>query len=226
MMSNGIDSLEFHDALKSIRAAKCWLMVIIFLSLGAQLAGFVLVDMFPIVDQRALTGEAGGAEIEDDKVVADVINWALAASKFAALAAAGMLSLVVMFAVKLSLLGRIGGPAGFLGAFFWSLILLVVVFPWQGALDSAVACGATFNLGQLTAMAQDARESWGAENPALVKQTFYYARFLGYPVLAVLITLVVMVRFGRGYRPLKKQVATVVTPAPMESVDPMEDGPL
>ena len=219
MAFNQIDSMEFHDALKCLRAAKCWLLTIILLALVTQLAGFVLVDIFPIVDHEVLTGETVGAASEGDLVLADVLNWGLATSKFAALAAAGMLALVVMFAVKLSLLGRIGGPAGFLGAFFWSLILLIVLFPWQGMLQSAIACGATFNLGQLTEMAGTVKGSWGAETPALVKQTFYYARFLGYPVLAILIALVVMARFARGYRPLKKQVSTVVTPAPMEPAE-------
>ena len=224
MAFNQIEPMEFHEALKTVRAAKCWLVGIVLLALLVQLAGFVLVDCVGIVEPASLIGIQGTSAAANDRdaVIAETIMWALAGSKFVALLATSLLCLTVLFSVKLSLLGRIGGPAGFLGAFYWSLLLLMVVVPWQSVLQSAIACGATFNLSQLTAMAGDARGSWGAEDPSVVKQAFYYARFVGYPVLAILMTLVVMVRFSRGYRPLKAQVATVVTPAPMPA-EPEED---
>ena len=225
MSFNQIDTMDIHDALKTVRTAKCWLVGLVILALLVQVAAFVLVDfnLLNVSDSSRLAGFQGGdvAANDRDGVIAEIISWALAASKFGALVAGTLLCLTVLFSVKLSLVGRIGGPAGFLGAFYWSLLLLMVLIPWQGLLQSSFACGATFNLGQLTHMAGRARSNWGASDPSVVKQAFYYARFLGYPVLAMLMTLVVVVRFARGYRPLKTQVSTVVTPTPL--VEPMDE---
>ena len=224
MAFNQIDAMEIHDALRTVRAAKCWLVGIVILALLVQLAGFVLVDCVRIVEPASLIAIQGTSAAANDRdaVIAETIKWGLAASKFVALVTASLLCLTVLFSVKLSLLGRIGGPAGFLGAFYWSLLLLMALVPWQDVLHSAIACGATFNLGQLTDMASSARSTWDAKDPSVVKQAFYYARFVGYPVLAILMTLVVMIRFSRGYRPLKTQVSTVVTPTPTP-VEPGDD---
>ncbi len=123
-----------------------------------------------------------------------VLKYGLPASRFAALVLGLMLVLMVMFAVKLSLVERVGGVAGFMSAFNWSLILLMMLIPWRPILDSSLSCGALFTFSEL--MQADAALG---QTPVMLDQIFFYARFLGYPGLALLVCLIVQAKFSRGY---------------------------
>ena len=234
-MTHPINPIEFPEALRTLRSAKCWLLFFIGACLLLQLGAFVSVDFFGVIDSTDRVAElkaeraealepvdasdpatqpttqvAGGDE--NAELWYESLHWVLPATKFLALVSSLLLVLTVMFSVKLSLIGRVGGPAGFMSAFYWSLLLFVALIPWQQILDSAIVCGATFNLDQLVNL----KPGWqDAETPMRV-WTYYYARFLAYPAVALLISLVVAAKFARGYRPLKNQVSMVVSPTPSE----------
>lgn len=239
-----IDNLEFHDALRSVGCAKTWLLLGLLLVLAVQVGVFAFVHFGGVLDepavdaattQPAATAEGDRAEmaVEDDippvapdaqpaetadretrATLRDAMTWALAGTKFFGVVLALLLVLTVMFSVKLSLLGRIGAPSGFLGAFYWSLILLAVMTPWQAIINSTIACGATFNLDQLERLRETIQAGADGEKPGWLAVVFFYARFIAYPALAMLIALVVAAKFGRGFRPLKHRVMAVpVAPA-------------
>ena len=126
------------------------------------------------------------------------LTYGLPASRFIALVLGLMLVLMVMFAVKLSLVERIGGAAGFMSAFNWSLILLMMLIPWRQLLGSSLSCGALFNFTELakghTALGQA---------PEMIDQIFFYARFLAYPCAALLTWMIIQTKFARGLRVMK-----------------------
>ena len=139
------------------------------------------------------------------------LNWGLAVSKFVGLVAAALLTLTLLFAVTLSLTGRLGATAELTGAFYWSLILLAMLTPWQQILTgSAYACGATFSLGDL--LAARARMDAGAGSAA--GMSFYYGRFVGYPVAALLVWLAVQLRFAQGCARMHFPHAAPLVPQP------------
>ena len=125
------------------------------------------------------------------------LNWAMPAAKFAALAAGMLLVLTLLLAVKLALLGRMPGVAALVSAFFWSLLLWMLLIPWQQTLaGSTFACGALSNCTDLMeagAKLAGAKANW-------FTCTVYYARFAAYPLLAVVLWLLVQAKFARGYR--------------------------
>jgi hypothetical protein len=123
-----------------------------------------------------------------------MLYWLLPATKFLAFVLALLLVMTLMLATKLSLLGRLGGIVGFVSAFFWSLLLLALVTPWQQVLADSVAAGATFNLGEILRAAQR------VDRDSIIAQIVYYARFMAFPLLALGVWLVVHLRFGGGYR--------------------------
>jgi hypothetical protein len=123
-----------------------------------------------------------------------VLKYGLPASRFAVLVLGLMLVLMVMFAVKLSLVERVGGVAGFMSAFNWSLILLMMLIPWRPILGSSMSCGALFTFSEL--MKADAALG---QTPVLLDQIIFYARFLGYPGFALLVCLIVQSKFSRGF---------------------------
>jgi hypothetical protein len=97
------------------------------------------------------------------------------------LLAAALYWLTQLFTLLLSVVGRLGGINHVCRAFFLSLVVLVLLIPWQHFIDSTVV-GATFSAGDLAR---------GLVTQALgtYEKGVYYLRFSGYP-LAVLVVLV------------------------------------
>ena len=209
---------EYSRAFASVRAAKNWFWCLILVALLVQAAAFVLVRFVGVVDldslgaaeepaakvasaddaPKAPTTTSAPAEDESGaQAWAILLNWALPVSKFVALASAIMLSLALLMAANVALVGRSPGVAGFVGAFFWSLLLCLFILPWQQALpESAILCGATYNFGELvsqTRLVTSGSAAWG-------KHLHYYSRFIAYPVFVALLWLMVQVKFGQGYR--------------------------
>lgn len=213
---------EYADAFRTTRLAKNVFAWIVFAAILVQIAGFVLVHFVGVLDASA--GEDPGrvalatrptdadeADATPPEAPADtaegvalwynVLLWALPATKFFGLVAVILLALALMFAVKIALQGGFAGVAALVSAFFWSLILLAMLTPWQQVFNTTVVTGALYNYGELKLHASALRESWGGGASAnTMDWIVYYARFLAYPVVALLVWLVIMVRFGGGCR--------------------------
>lgn len=135
-----------------------------------------------------------------------IINWAMSASKFVAMISSVLLVFTLLLTMDLSLLGRLGGAAGFVSAFFWSLLLLVMLIPWHEVIHMSLACGATHNLGELQADIQNIQ--------GISTKTFswalaaFYCRFLAYPGIALAILLLVQGKFAKGYRQMTASTTT------------------
>ncbi len=212
---NPTTPMQFCDALRCLGRVKTLLALLILLCLLVQITGFILVNFAGVIDKSSKLPSAmasrqndAGENAADTLAAADVwydiVTWSLAVTKFVALVLAGLLMLTVMFSVKVSLVGRVGATAGFLGAFFWSLILLAILVPWQQILGSGLASGATFNLAQLIRLGKQIHVSWGFDEATanVLEHGIYYARFLAFPCLTLLVLLLVCLKFSRGYRPL------------------------
>ena len=209
---------EYARAFASVRAAKNWFWWLILIALLVQAAAFVLVRFTGVIDldklaqakeppakaaaaepaPKAPTTAPADAESDDGADAWSLLlGWALPVSKFVALASAILLSLALLMAANVSLVGRSPGVAGYIGAFFWSLLLCLFLVPWQQALPgSSALCGATYNFGELssqTRLVTGTSAAWG-------KHLYYYSRFVAYPVFVVLLWLMVQVKFGQGYR--------------------------
>jgi len=205
-------SSQYATALQSVRMAKNVIMALVALAIVIQLVGFILVDFVGVTDAvhaaavpQATTQEAVIAAT-DRSVAAttwdEILSWVLPAMKFLAVVSSMLLVLTLLLAVKLSLLGRLGGVAGFISGFFWSLVLLAMVVPWQQTLKGSFACGALYNMGELVSQAKQFKSSWGGSGSWL-DGTLYYARFIVYPLITLVVWMVVQTRFTRGYEQLR-----------------------
>ncbi len=209
------------EALRSLKAGKNIFMTVVLLVLLTHLGSFLavqfggVIDPPPPKDQSAAAtqpatqaAEANVENAEQDTREAsynramyeETLRWALPACRFFAVVAVLLAVLTFMFAVKLAIIGRLGGIANYMSAFLWSLILLAMVMPWQQVLGSSFASGVLFNLGELTSYVEKIKSSWGASTPGPLEVALYYARFIAYPVIALLVWLVVMVKFAAAYR--------------------------
>jgi len=152
-------SSPYAEAMRSVRAARRVFATLLLLAIILQVAGFVLINFAGVLDARFAGASSpqptatqpgdvstpahaeSSADLHGALVWQDVLGWVLPATKFVAMACAILLSLTLLLAVKLSLIGQLGGIAKFTSAFFWSLLLLMTVTPWQQVLGGSFASG-------------------------------------------------------------------------------------
>ena len=203
-------SSEYTQAMRSIRTAKniFWLMVL--LSVVIQITVTVLVHLFRIhchlPEQPASAPAAAGATWQNWASWGTLLQWLLPATKFLGAVGAMLLTLSVLFAVMIALLGRRPGLATMISCFFWSLILLAVLVPWQQVLHTAFASGALFNFTELKTASDAALRAKGSA------EIFFLIRFLAYPALAVLLAVVVQAKFAIASRAISGMPAILLAP--------------
>ncbi len=167
-------------------------------------AGSVTVEATPLEPAVTKTVFRTAQELAKSDDGYAVLFWVLSATKFGALFIATILMLTLMFSVKLGLLGQLGAPGGFMGGFYWSMLLVAILIPWQQVMQSDIACGATFNFTQFLDLARASQPKWGASEAAgLPEQILFYSRIIAYPAVALIVTLLASLGFGRGYRPIR-----------------------
>ena len=203
---------EYAIAFRSIRAAKNLSAMLIILCILVQIGATLAVHFARVLDgptvaatptPRTLPATAtdaepatqpGDSDVEFAAISRVLLEYGLPGSRFAALVLCLLLVLMVMFAVKLSLVERIGGIAGFMSAFNWSLILLMMLVPWKPILSGGLSCGALFSFTEL----MNANTALG-ESPAQTDQVLFYARFIAYPCAAMFTCLLVQMKFAKGF---------------------------
>jgi len=198
-------------AFSSVKTAKNAFMFILLLAILLQLASFVLVNWGQVVDKLhspVATTSPTTQPADQQSVQAigtatlweQVFHWMLPATKFIGFVAALMAVVSLVFAVQLAIVGRLGGIAGTVSALLWSILLLAMVTPWQQVLTGSFAAGALYNLGELTADVARVKPEWGPTDVSFISKVIYYARYMAYPLLTLLVWLVVMVKFANGYK--------------------------
>jgi len=217
---------EYRQAFASVRCAKNWFLWLILLSLLIQLTCFVLVRYAKVTEAQepAIVANAktpASAPAESEEVTkaerwSTVLKWVLPVTRYVAFVAGGLLVLTLLLSVKLALVGRTGGVAGYISAFFWSLLLLVVLVPWQQVLPgSTVTCGVTYNLGHLL----DQTAKIGTDDAGWTVKTLYYVRFIAYPVIVLILMLAVQRKYSRGRKRMSLAVESTPGLATTNSFD-------
>jgi hypothetical protein len=99
---------------------------------------------------------------------------------------AALYCLTLIFSLKVSMLGRLGGINHITRAFFLSLLALVLLLPWQRVFDG-VAIGAMFTSNELV-------KWFSARTDDIFDITLYYLRFCGYWLLVLLLFVLAQIR--------------------------------
>ena len=214
------------DAFASARAAKNIFLIVLLLAMLTQVAAFVAVQFMDVVDPLPAQGSSSPAAVADANAptvpadpnqptttpavtrdgvgettyfIDEMLSWALPGAKFFALVMGLLLSITLLVCLMLAVTERLGGVGRLSSSFFWSLVLLAIVTPWQQLLMGNVACGALYNKGELYSWVASVKPSWGG-HADIYGKILYYARFLGYPLLGLLIWLVTQLKFARGFQ--------------------------
>jgi hypothetical protein len=197
---------DFALAMKTLSRGKQLLLLLIGLALVIQIAGFCIMQFTSLGDEPIIgestaqattqpttqpTTRPAGDQGSRPMTWAGLLYWLLPASRFVALVAAFLAIPPNALATLLAVNQRVGRIQRFISAFFWSLILLAMLIPWERLFRGQVICGAMFNLHQiLFAQRQLARD-----DVALIEQIYYFGRFLAYPGVAMLVWLIILARW-------------------------------
>ena len=105
-----------------------------------------------------------------------------------------LLMLSLMFGAVIALLGQRRVLATMISAFFWSLILLAAMIPWQQVMPGNFVTGATFNLADLKWW-----ESW-VTKASVWEHLMLYGRFLGFLAATLIVAVIVQAKFAIASR--------------------------
>ena len=108
--------------------------------------------------------------------------------------------LTLLFCMKVSLIGRLGGINHITRAFFLSLIFVILLMPWQ-LIFSPVLWGAIFTPSELITACQVHKTIWAS--------IFFYLRFTGYGLFVLLLLFLAQIRSMRWARATLRRLEVI-----------------
>jgi hypothetical protein len=109
--------------------------------------------------------------------------------------------LTQFFILVISIVGRLGGMNHICRAFFLSLIVLVLVIPWQHILDS-ILVGVPFSAQELT-------EGLAAKTLGVYERVVYYLRFSGYGLIVLALLILAHLRSRRWTKTILRRLEII-----------------
>ncbi|MBN2129833.1 MAG: hypothetical protein JW741_10070 [Sedimentisphaerales bacterium] len=109
--------------------------------------------------------------------------------------------LAIFFSLMVSLIGRLGGINHVSRAFFLSLIMLVLVIPWQQVLNASVV-GVIYTPAELA-------EWLPNKSNGLVSMVLYYLRFSVYWFVVMLLLLMSQIRSARWTKAILRRLEII-----------------
>lgn len=110
--------------------------------------------------------------------------------------------LTMLFSLKISLLGRLGGISQIARAFFLSLIFVVLLLPWQRFFPGIVV-GAMYTPNALLSRCTAAKDY------SIFCKTLFYLRFTGYWLLVLLLLIFSQLRSGRWSKAILRRLEVI-----------------
>lgn len=121
------NSADYADALLTARRAKAVLTLLVLLVLLTELALFFCLRYY----KRLPWGDTPA-----EQHARDVTQYFVGLLDFAGLILPALLAVVVYLILKVQLVGRLVGVGRMTSAFLWSILLVMLLFPWQAVLNN------------------------------------------------------------------------------------------
>ncbi len=157
--------------------------------------------------QKIVTTQSAGSTSEGEQkeqkesfwgVKIQHIELTIKVCNFVLLAAAGLYCLTLLFSLKISLTGRLGGINHISRAFLLSLIMVFLLVPWQKTVGRTLV-GAIYTPEELL--------NWYlVKSDSIFKIVLYYLRFTGYWLLILLLLFLAQIRSSRWTKAVLKRL--------------------
>jgi hypothetical protein len=131
----------------------------------------------------------------------DWIKYAIGLVDFVGVAAPIVLAIDLMFLAHVMLAGRHLGVARMLSAFLWSIVLIVLLFPWQAFLVNQTFTSRDFMPpGVLYTWSELFARARLHPSQPFPDAFLFWARFVAWPIAAILILLHIQMQSQRSLR--------------------------
>lgn len=224
--SHMIETTDCLEAVGVFRGWKNFFFLMVIICLAVTQISFWLVDLkcvkLPTASaETAVVSEAPALAVADPNAPAEPT--ASATSKFGLdylkklnyghlaraidlvdgvlIVTAALYCLAMFFSLMVSLIGRLGGINHISRAFFLSLIMLVLVLPWQKLIESSVV-GVVY-------MSEDLI-TWSAyKSQSFLTMALYYLRFSGYWLVVILLLIMSQMRSARWTKAILRRLEII-----------------
>ena len=213
------NSADYAEALLTARHTKAALTLLVLLVLLTELSLFFCLRYYKPLP-------AGNTPAEQH--IRDVTQYCVGLLDFAALILPAILAVVIYLILQVQLVGRLVGVGRMTQAFLWSVALLLLLFPWQAVLNNpAIDYNKTDNLlgmkipGVMYTWAEVSNPEFGAgfgmgeAKPEIEFLILKWARYVGFPVLSILILTVIHFKSHRGLRQSLGEGPTAIATNPI-----------
>ncbi|HEX4054476.1 MAG TPA: hypothetical protein VHX86_09445 [Tepidisphaeraceae bacterium] len=208
---------DYADALLTTRKARNILVLLLLVMLFFQLA------LFFTVRYKIQIAPGGPAESvapttsvvhQTSPALIDFLKYLTGLVDFAGVIVPFVLAVDLWLIVSIMLMGRLLGVSRLVSAFLWCVVLIALLFPWQAFLNNQTFTSTEFKVpGVLYTWTELAVR--GRIHPAGIRPSIlYWARFVGWPIVAILIVLMIQHLSGLGLRlAMGKNPSTPPSPA-------------
>lgn len=200
---------DYSEALLTARRAKSTISLLLALMLVGQLAIFLLIrydivklpasenPLAHVVDHALTTQPA----VTSQRMI-DLLHYASGVFVLAGLALTIILAATLCLIGHVMLVGRLIGVGKVTSALIWTIVLLVFLFPWQFFMSDLTVTdfripGALWTWGEMAARVHFDSNMADGHWADVVLSWF---RFVGAPVIALILVLLIQMRSTRGLR--------------------------
>jgi hypothetical protein len=221
-----VDTTDCLEAVGVFRGWKNFLFVISLCSLLLLQASFLVVkfDLVPAGGDVLVTASSAEQIREAaEKIAADPnqlitaipeppksslfamtferLSWLIRFFNFVLILTAALYCLTMLFSLKVSLLGRLGGINHIARAFFLSLTFAVLILPWQKFFPGVVI-GAMYTPAELQSACTKASDN-------IFSLTLHYLRFTGFWLVVLLLLIFAQLRSTRWAKAILRRLEVI-----------------
>jgi hypothetical protein len=205
---------DYADAMFIARRGRTIFGMVVIAMLLIQLAIFATYRFSSALDKYIETPAASSASpstattapttmaaVPEGNFGRQMLKYIIGLSGFFGLMFSILLSLTLLLLLNIMLIGRLIGISHVTSAFMWSLVVLVLVFPWQAFMNNQDLTrpefkvpGVLYNWDEVT---HNANFEW---SQGLHVNVLRWARFLIMPIVTLVLVLTVLTKSGKGLR--------------------------
>jgi hypothetical protein len=204
--TNILNAADYADALLTARRAKNTAFLVILLLLVAELGLFFTARYTTILNTTADTRASA---------LRGVLQWVIGLIDFLGLICPALLAAILFIILNVLLVGRLLGAGRLTGAFIASVLLALLLFPWQSFLnnptmnnDPALNAmglklpGCLYTWAELTHVDPVYHKDFGAtfHTDDMKFAILRWFRFVGFPAVCIVLLFAVQMKSDRGLR--------------------------
>jgi hypothetical protein len=204
---------DYADAMLTARTARTIFAFALMVILVLQLVLFILVHFTTKLNQHVTPDSLAAAQITPAAVTQaaitptapqrsmprQILKYIVGLSDYFGLIFSVLLCLMLLLLLNVMLIGRLIGVSHVTSAFIFSLIVLLLVFPWQAFLNNQDLTAETFKVPGVLYTWNELTLHGHFENTGNGMLQNWFRFFLA-PIITIILVLTILLKSGHGLR--------------------------